>query len=49
MLNDDDDLDNEPEVKPPPIEHWKVAGAEGLPDEVRNGDPTELAEAKEED
>lgn len=33
----DDELEDEP-VRPPEIDVLPVAGAEGLPDDVRNGD-----------
>jgi hypothetical protein len=48
MTNDDEELTNRTDIptlpeaddspKPPPIEHLPVAGAEGLPDDVKNGE-----------
>lgn len=41
-----DDTD-EPEVELPPIEPTPVDGAQALPDDVKNGDPTEPTETYE--
>lgn len=45
-VSDAPEIENEDEpVKAPPIEPWKVEGSDGLPDDVKNGDPTTVDEA----
>ena len=39
-----DDMEDEA-PKPPPVDPTPVEGAEGLPDDVKNGDPEEAPDA----